>query len=86
MSKFRKRPVVVEAMYYNGDNLGDIKSALSIPEEVVGYDAAYDQPLIKTLEGDHRICDGDWIIKGIAGEFYPCKDAIFEATYEPVID
>jgi hypothetical protein len=39
---------------------------------------------IDTLEGGHTVCPGDWIIKGIKGEFYPCKPDIFEATYEPV--
>lgn len=42
--------------------------------------------VIPTLEGDHEAMPGDWIIKGIAGEFYPCKPAIFEATYQPETD
>lgn len=41
-------------------------------------------PAIRTLEGVMRISPGDWVIKGVAGEFYPCKPDIFEATYEPV--
>lgn len=40
--------------------------------------------LIKTLEGDHAARSGDWIVKGVSGEFYPCKPDIFEQTYEPV--
>lgn len=39
---------------------------------------------IDTLEGGHIVCPGDWIITGVAGEVYPCKPKIFEATYEPV--
>lgn len=39
---------------------------------------------IRTLEGWHEVTEGDWIIKGVAGEFYPCKPDIFEATYEKV--
>ena len=39
---------------------------------------------IDTLEGGHIVCPGDWIIKGVKGEYYPCKPDIFEATYEPV--
>lgn len=39
---------------------------------------------IDTLEGGHRVCPGDWIIRGVKGELYPCKSDIFEATYEPV--
>lgn len=41
---------------------------------------------IDTLEGGHTVCPGDWIIKGVQGEFYPCKPDIFEATYEAVDD
>lgn len=41
---------------------------------------------IDTLEGGHVVCPGDWIITGVAGEKYPCKPAIFEATYEPVTE
>jgi hypothetical protein len=41
---------------------------------------------IDTLEGGHIVCVGDWVITGIAGERYPCKPAIFEATYEPVLE
>jgi hypothetical protein len=41
---------------------------------------------IDTLEGGHIVCPGDWIIRGVKGEFYPCKPDIFEATYEPVGD
>jgi hypothetical protein len=39
---------------------------------------------IDTLEGGHNVCPGDWVIKGIAGEYYPCKNSIFEQTYEQV--
>lgn len=41
---------------------------------------------IDTLEGGHIVCPGDWIITGVVGEVYPCKDAIFQATYEPVLE
>lgn len=41
---------------------------------------------IDTLEGGHNVCPGDWIIKGVKGEFYPCKPDIFELTYEPADD
>lgn len=45
--------------------------------------AFHDHGFIDTLEGGHIVCPGDWIIQGVAGEFYPCKPNIFEATYEP---
>ena len=47
-------------------------------------DEGHDHILIPTLEGDMEARPGDWIIKGVAGEFYPCKPDIFEQTYEPV--
>ena len=52
------------------------------PESGVSIDARDGRVVIATLEGGHWVNDGDWIIKGWAGEFYPCKPEIFEATYE----
>lgn len=86
MPKFRKKPVVVEAVQYLFDGkevLPDMaQDAIADFMEqnimVEGYDI-----IILTPEGDHRASPGDWIIKGINGEFYPCKPDIFSATYEP---
>lgn len=50
--------------------------------DVPGFPARF---FVKTLEGNMRVSDGDWIITGVKGEKYPCKPDIFEATYEPVI-
>lgn len=78
MSLYRKKPVVIEALQYTGDNLLDVM-------RWIGTDAYVRDGLhIKTLEGDHTASPGDYIIKGVMGEFYPCKPDIFEATYEPV--
>jgi hypothetical protein len=78
MPQFRKKPVVIEAVQYRSDS----------PREAIDFlpkGRAYKDHLeIPTLEGTMRANDGDWIIKGIKGEFYPCKPDIFEATYEPV--
>jgi hypothetical protein len=82
--KYRKKPVVVEAVQYLGaENLDEIVNFL-------GKDFHTQQNLkgelrifIETLEGPLWVTKGDWIIKGVAGEFYPCKPEIFEATYEP---
>jgi hypothetical protein len=78
MPKFRKKPVVIEAELFN---LGRLPLPFS-NERVccLGDDGWY----VETLEGPLHISDGDWIIKGVMGEFYPCKPNIFEATYEPV--
>jgi hypothetical protein len=76
--KYRKKPVEIEAIQYLGD---DVAAA-----EFVGdaFDVTVTETGIQTLEGFMRISHGDFIIKGIQGEFYPCKPDIFEQTYEPV--
>lgn len=84
--KYRKKTVVIEAIQWLIENIQDVEKFfggqatmetwwLSGPEPVV---------VIKTLEGEMRANVGDWIIKGVKGEFYPCKPDIFVATYEPV--
>lgn len=82
--KYRKKPVVIEAIQWDGANLEEIK-------EFVRESLIYDEKgfphvnmKIKTLEGDHECTKGDFIIKGVNGEFYPCKPDIFEKTYEAV--
>ena len=75
--QYRKKPVVVEAMQYTGDNGADVCL-------FVGYADrnANNQFVISTLEGAILASPGDFIIKGVQGEFYPCKPDIFEQTYE----
>jgi hypothetical protein len=85
MNKFRKRPVVIEAIQFTGTNFFECShfmdgdKYLDVPEL-----KATDYPVIHTLEGTMTATPGDWIIKGIRGEFYPCKPDIFAATYEKV--
>ena len=77
--KYRKRPVVIEAVQY----LGTGDSFEEIDEFVDGcLYVEDDKPFIKTLEGNMFISVNDYVIKGIQGEFYPCKPEIFESTYE----
>jgi hypothetical protein len=90
MAKYRKKPVEVEAIQWTGLNLEEIKTFVG---EVLQYDII-DTALevdkgtthilmkIKTLEGDMHVSLEDYIIKGIKGEFYPCKPDIFNDTYE----
>ena len=79
--KYRKKPVVIEAVQFNGRNSADIHEFCGDKvREPVGKDYLE----IETLEGIHIASPGDYIIKGIKGEFYPCKPDIFELTYEPV--
>ena len=82
--QFRKKPVVVEAVQYTGKNSAEIGAWMGAPEWAEEF--ASDDMTIKTLEGEMHVSGGDWIIKGVAVEFYPCKTDIFEATYEPVTE
>jgi len=87
MSKFTKRPITVDAVqltrnffdvalhFINGDVIAGFNNG-EFPE-----DDCYIN--IKTLEGTMIALEGDWIIKGVKGEFYPCKPDIFEETYQP---
>ena len=79
MPKFRKKPVVIEAIQFRG-NFDEL-------EQFVGGDAEFrgGKLVIATLEGAMTADPDDWIIKGIKGEFYPCKPDIFAATYEEVL-
>lgn len=76
--KFRKRPVVIEAIQFN--QLGDHPAVIATPDSPTGFG-------IHTLEHTaikHEVTLGDWIITGVRGEVYACKDSIFRETYEPV--
>ena len=90
MPQFRKKPVIIEARQFtNNSEAGDINmNALVIwmnqgRDKMVAWHNGTDI-FIQTHEGEHRATCGDWIIKGVAGEFYPCKPDIFEKTYEAV--
>ena len=80
--KFRKKPVVIEAVQWDGSNLQDVGKlggAREYEQDFLGDDL-----IIHTLEGNMTANKGDWIIRGINGELYPCKPDIFEKTYEKV--
>lgn len=91
--KVRKKPVVVEAIQWTGDNLSDIQEFVGDSLLLHEHDYRTSNSIrtvvtgisIHTLEGEHYASIGDYIIKGVQGEFYPCKSDIFEQTYE-VID
>lgn len=99
MSKFRKKPVVIEAKQATGtpDSNREIidwtrgsATPAFMDTEVRNCSAehpdGFDYPVLKinTLEGAMTVKSGDWIIKGVKGEFYPCKPDIFAATYDEV--
>ena len=82
MKKYRKKPVEVEAIQWTGENIDDVFSFVGgTIDEWSENDLTI---TIGTLEGNHLATLGDYIIKGIADEFYPCKPDIFRATYEEV--
>ena len=84
MAKFRKKPVVIEAVQFNPKNHDEYMNF--VPEDKllrIDTEGRGDWKLfIKTLEGNMLVSKHDWIIKGVNGEFYPCKPDIFEKTYE----
>ncbi|GAK61753.1 Gp9 protein [Candidatus Vecturithrix granuli] len=102
MSLYKKKPVVIEARQFVGDNanlysiyqwieqntagsfepLAVIEGKVPCPKSGVSIDPRDGRMMIATLEGFHHVNVGDYIIRGIKGEFYPCKPDIFEATYE----
>ena len=104
--KFKKRPVVIEAMQLEGTNadmhavyqwierntlgsfepLDVIEGRKPYPASGVSIDPRDGRLIISTLEGLHWADPGDWIIRGVQGEFYPCKPGIFDATYEEATD
>lgn len=90
---YRKKPIEIEAFQYDGDLKG--KDGYYVPDWAVDafelgvmyYASRSDNEppcelFIKTLEGDHHVSVGDFVVQGIQGELYPCKPDIFEATYE----
>ena len=78
MGTFKKKPVEIEAIQFTGNNWSEIETF--VPVGKYNDDGTFQ---IITLEGEHKCSIGDWVIKGVAGEFYPCKPEIFAATYEP---
>lgn len=79
--KYRKKPVTIEAMIFTGHNANEVEAWIERPAEEGswGYCDFWE---IETLEGTMTARPGDYIIRGVQGEFYPCKPDIFEQTYE----
>ena len=86
--KFRKKHVVIEAVQWTGENTNDIITftGFGLTTETNGPHGPDGATvlIIPTLEGNHAAAVGDWIIRGVRNEYYPCKPDIFEVTYEPV--
>jgi len=80
MKKFRKKPVVVEAYQWH-KNMGESEGVYQNPNSNPMLVGTY---YVRTVNGYVPIQDNEWIIRGVKGEFYPCKPDIFEQTYEEV--
>ena len=86
MQKFVKKPVVIEAIQYNGENIEAIKDFVGKKLSTVMSSDVDVKLIIPTLEGYMKALKGDYIIKGIKGELYPCKPDVFKSTYNVVED
>ena len=95
--KYRKKPLVIEAVQLRWDTWSEICDFITLPWGDNGVHGVYDKDgimtddssgkialIIPTLEGNMKAIENDYIIKGVNGEFYPCKPDIFEKTYEKV--
>jgi hypothetical protein len=102
MPKYRKKPVVIDAVQWDGTPRGatpiidwilstsELSARWDEPHDAIGPDenglgcpASEGGLFINTLEGTMTVSPRDWVIRGVQGEFYPCKPDIFEQTYEP---
>ena len=83
--KYIKKPVVIEARQYTGYNYPEIQDWITGKAHAYpSWYHDYGSFIIRTLEGDLTVSKYDYVIKGVKGEFYPCKPDIFEETYEEV--
>lgn len=82
--KYRKKPVIIDAIQYTGGNYKEVCEFVGkeLKRPLIRYTPS--EIIIETLEGNHIARAGDFIIRGVHGEFYPCKPDIFEKTYELV--
>jgi len=82
MARYRKKPVVIEAWPFDG-SWASASPIVQMSPDIAWSDYSGGRISIDTLEGRMEAMPGDWIIRGVKGEFYPCKPDIFAATYEP---
>lgn len=85
--QYRKKPVVIEAIRYSGRNKEEVIewiTSFPTPRFDISWLAVNNSLYISTLEGDMRAKPGDYVIRGVAGEFYPCDPEVFAQTYEEV--
>lgn len=81
--RYRKKPVVIDAVQWRGDNLRELRQFVATFDKFEEAPEEWQPFVLCTLEGPMLASVGDWIIRGVEGELYPCKPSIFAATYEP---
>jgi hypothetical protein len=86
MKRYVKKPVVIETVQWKGDNRKEIWDFCTLAYFNTDFNTGDLKLMIQTLEGVMEASVGDYIIKGIKGEFYPCKEDIFHLTYDEVTD
>jgi hypothetical protein len=79
MLLFTKKPVTIEARQFDSSNGDELVAWITESGKLASHTVKF--LFVETLEGTHTANHGDWIIKGVKGEFYPCKPDIFEMTY-----
>lgn len=79
--KYKKKPIIIEAIQFTGENHEEVGRFAGLAVSRQGRNGKL---VVKTLEGTMIVSPGDFVIRGIKGEYYPCKPDVFEATYEPV--
>lgn len=84
IGQFVKRPIPVKAVQWTGDNFNEI--CLLFADSCLGLEAINKVLVIPTLEGSYSACPGHYIIRGVKGECYPCREDIFRETYVPFED
>lgn len=93
--RFVKKPVIIEAIKWTGSNLEELEDFFEVDpykyhktkgEYYIDHSRIEGGLVIKTLEGEHVASIGDYIIKGVAGEYYPCKPNIFFKTYDLIVE
>ena len=93
--KFRKKPVVIDAIQFTNYNIADVKAFCGNKINIQSYERTCGylpsghnilEAMVKTQKGEMLVRENDWIIKGVKGEFYACAPDVFKESYEPVED
>ena len=86
MGRYRKKPIVIDAVQFGPENRTELFAMLDTHYMACDKNGDPQAVVIRTLEGNMTAHRGDWIIRGVAGELYPCKDEIFQQLYERAYD